>query len=235
MPFFGFFYDQYYFLLVIPAVIFALWAQFNVQGTYKKYSKVFSMRGYTGASVARTILDNNGLNDVRIEHIQGKLTDHYDPRSKVVRLSDKVYLSTSVAALGIAAHEAGHALQHAKGYSPLKIRNSIIPITQIGSNLAMPLIILGFIFSSFSFLIDIGIWLFLFVVLFQLITLPVEFNASRRAITTLGNMGAMDNQELAQTKKVLKAAAMTYVAALAVALANFLRLILLFGGRRRNN
>lgn len=235
MPYYGFFFDKYYIIFVLPAVFFALWAQINVQGTFKKYSQINSLRGYTGASVARMILDNNGLYDIPVEIIDGNLTDHYDPRARVVRLSSQVYSSTSVASLGIAAHETGHAVQHSTGYAPLKLRNSIIPVTQIGSNLAMPLIIIGLIFSTFSFLIDIGVWLFFAVVIFQLITLPVEFNASSRAIETLDKMNVLDSAELAQTKKVLRAAAMTYVAALAVALANFLRLLLLFSGRRRSD
>ena len=168
-------------LLVLISFLVAMWASFNVSSTYKKFSKVNNSRGYTADEIARKILDDNGLSNVSIERISGNLTDHYDPRSNVVRLSDSVYGKTSVAAIGVAAHECGHAVQHAQGYAPMQIRSAVIPLTQIGSQLAYPLVLIGLIFSSMQFLVPIGIWLFVAVVFFQLITLPVEFNASSRA------------------------------------------------------
>ncbi|MEG0754331.1 MAG: zinc metallopeptidase [Angelakisella sp.] len=225
-------FDMSYLTLVLPALILALWAQGKVKSTYARYSSVMSRKGLTGAQAARAILDKNGLSDVRIEHIAGSLTDHYDPKTRIVRLSDNVYGSSSIAAIGVAAHEVGHAVQHATGYGFLKLRTSIIPITNIGSSLSMPLILLGLLFNSGA-LAFAGIILFSLVALFQLITLPVEFNASNRAIATLDSFGMLDAQELTGTKKVLSAAAMTYVAALAVSLAQLLRLLMIFG--RRNS
>jgi Zn-dependent membrane protease YugP len=222
-----------YLLLVLPAVFFAMWASANVNSTFKKYSQIVSTSGYTGYDSARRILDANGLYDVKIEHISGNLTDHYDPKAKVIRLSDSVYDNHSAAAIGVAAHEAGHAVQHATGYFPLTIRNAIIPVCNIGSNLAMPLVILGLVLGLLG-LCYIGIAAFALSALFQLITLPVEFNASSRALAALKDSGRFSQDDLSNAKKTLSAAALTYVAALAVALANLLRLIMLVsGGRRR--
>ncbi len=231
----GYFYgvDITYIVLVMPALIFAMYAQSKVNTTFKKYSTVSNKHGYTGAEIARRILDMNGLGSVIIERVSGNLTDHYDPKSNVVRLSDSTYSSTSVAAIGVAAHEVGHAIQHAEGYTPIKIRNSIVPIVQIASYAAWPLAIFG-ILLSFSSLANFGVILFGLVVLFQLITLPVEFNASNRAIKTLGNNAILDKEELAASKSVLSAAAMTYVASAAVAIANLLRLLSIVGGRNRD-
>lgn len=226
-----YFYDPTY-IIVIPAIIFALIAQINVTSTFQKYSKVRNARGFTGRDVARQILDNNGLYNVRIEQVSGNLSDHYDPRNNVVRLSDSVYNSSSVAAIGVAAHEVGHAIQHSQGYTPIKIRSAIIPVSQIGSSLAVPLVILGLILSIQPF-ITFGILLFTTVVFFQAITLPVEFNASRRALATLRDNFILDGEELSQSKKVLTAAALTYVAALFSSLMSLLRLILLSGRRKR--
>lgn len=226
-----YFYDPTY-IIIIPAIIFALIAQMNVTSTFQKYSKVRNARGFTGRDVARQILDNNGLYNVRIEQVSGNLSDHYDPRNNVVRLSDSVYNSSSVAAIGVAAHEVGHAIQHSQGYTPIKIRSAIIPVSQIGSSLAVPLVILGLILSIQPF-ITFGILLFTTVVFFQAITLPVEFNASRRALATLRDNFILDGEELSQSKKVLTAAALTYVAALFSSLMSLLRLILLSGRRKR--
>lgn len=227
------FYDPTY-ILVIPALIFALIAQVMVKSTFSKYSQVQNRRGVTAAEVARKILDENGLYNVQIEHIGGELTDHYDPRTNVVRLSDSVYNSTSVAALGVAAHETGHAIQHSVGYAPIKIRNAILPAAQLGSQAAMPLVLIGLIFSrSLGFLIDIGIIVYIAVVLFQLVTLPVEFNASRRALKILEGSYILENDENRMAKRVLTAAAMTYVAALFSALTTLLRLFLISNNRRR--
>lgn len=222
------------YILVIPALIFALIAQCMVKSTFNKYSQVHNRRGVTAAEAARKILDENGLYDVQIERISGSLTDHYDPRANVVRLSDSVYNSTSVAAVGVAAHETGHAIQHAVGYAPIKIRNAILPVAQIGSQAAMPLVLIGLLFSrSLGFLIDIGIIVYIAVVLFQLVTLPVEFNASGRALRILEGSYILENDENRLAKKVLTAAAMTYVAAMFSALTTLLRLILLSNSRRR--
>lgn len=224
--------DYYYLLLVLPAFILALIAQWSVKATYKRYSRVMSANGVTGSYVARRILDENGLSDIGIERISGELTDHYDPKAKVIRLSESTYDSCSIAAAGVAAHEAGHAVQYARDYAPIRLRSAIIPITNIGANLSWPAIVLG-LFLSIDGLIYVGIGLFALSVVFQLVTLPVEFNASRRAIAILDADNVLSDEELTGAKKVLRAAAMTYVAALAVSLANLLRLILLFGGRRR--
>lgn len=222
--------DQYYLFLVIPACLIALWAQFKVNSTFNKYNQLHNARGYTGAMVARQILDQNGLQNVRVEQVSGHLSDHFDPRSNVVRLSDSVYHSTSVGAIGVAAHECGHAVQYATHYFPMKLRAAVIPISNIGSNLGIPLAILGLIFSM-DILFNAGILLFLAVVVLQLITLPVEFNASLRAIRTLDSEMILSSDELIGAKRVLTAAALTYVAALIVAVANLMRLILL---RNRN-
>ncbi len=229
MPFFYF--DYYYILFVIPPLIFAAWAQFKVKSTFHKYAGYHSGQGYTAVMIARQILDQNGLFHVKIEMTSGNLTDHFDPRANVIRLSESVYHSTSVASIGVAAHEVGHAIQYSKGYLPIKIRNAVIPLTNIGSTLAFPLAILGVIFS-FEPLITIGIWLFVAVVFFQFITLPVEFNASRRALNTLKNDHILIGEEYTGAKKVLTAAALTYVGALLVAVGNLLRLLALTGRRR---
>lgn len=229
MPFFYF--DYYYILFVIPPLLFAAWAQFKVKTTFHKYAGYYSRGGNTAVMVARRILDQNRLFDVRIEMTSGNLTDHYDPRTNVIRLSESVYHSTSVASIGVAAHEVGHAIQYSKGYLPIKIRNAVIPITNIGSSLAFPLAILGVVFS-FEPLITLGILLFIAVVFFQFITLPVEFNASRRALTTLKNDNILVGEEYDGAKKVLTAAALTYVGALLVAIGNLLRLLAITGRRR---
>lgn len=218
-------------IILIPALIFSLIAQLMVKGVFSKYSGVRNSRGYTGADAARAILDRNGLSYIRIEHINGELTDHYDPGANVIRLSDSVYNNDSVAAVGVAAHEAGHAVQYAEGYGPIKVRSAIIPITQFGSNLSTPLVILGIIFSS-NVLITAGILLFCTVVLFQAITLPVEFNASGRALKVLREEHFLDDDEMKGAKSVLTAAALTYVAAMFSALASLARLLLI---RNRNN
>lgn len=229
----GYYYgfDYTWYLLVLPAFLLALWAQFRVQSTYAKYSRVRSVRGRTAAEVARQILDDHGLGYVQVDRIGGKLTDNYDPRSNIVHLSQEVYDSSSIAAIGVAAHECGHAVQHAEEYGPLKLRSAIIPITNIGSSLSIPLFLIGLLFN-FSILMNIGILLFGLVALFQLITLPVEFNASRRALSTIGERGLLTDDETRGAKKVLSAAALTYVAALASSLAQLLRLVLI--SRRRN-
>lgn len=227
-----FYYDAYYFILVIPAMIIALWAQHKVNSTFKKYSQVRSVRGVTGAYAAQAVLNHYGITDVRIERVSGKLTDHYDPKSKVIRLSDSVYGSNSVAAIGVACHEAGHAAQHAENYIPIKIRNSIVPVCNIGSYLGIPLAIMG-LFMGFEPLIYIGLVLYSLVLVFHLATLPVEFNASRRAIRVIDETQLLYDDEIGGSKKVLSAAAMTYVASMIVALANLLRILLRFSNRRR--
>lgn len=226
------YFDSTY-LIVIPAIIFALIAQVMVKTTFNKYSSESNQHGYTAKEVARKILDENGLYNVSIEYISGNLTDHYDPSSNVIRLSDSVYNSTSVAAIGVAAHEVGHAIQHAQGYAPIKIRQAIIPITQIGSSLAVPLILIGMLFSALQWLIPVGIFLYTGVVLFQAVTLPVEFNASGRALKTLDENVILYKDEVRMAKKVLTAAAMTYVAAMFSSLMSLLRLILLSNRNRR--
>ena len=236
MPYYyGF--DWTYLVLVLPFIILSMWASGNVNSTFKKYAKQYSVRRLTGADAAQRVLSANGVSGVRIERISGNLTDHYDPRTNVIRLSDSVFSSTSTAAIGVACHEAGHAVQYAQSYAPIKIRAAIIPITNFGSKLAMPLILLGTvlpIIGEFSYvLVYIGIACFGLSVLFQLITLPVEFNASRRALEAIQSAGLLTDEEQKGAKKTLKAAAMTYVAATATALAQMLRLIIIFGGRGR--
>lgn len=226
------YFDSTY-LIVLPAIIFALIAQVMVKTTFSKYSSESNQHGYTAKEVARKILDENGLYNVSIEYISGNLTDHYDLSSNVIRLSDSVYNSTSVAAIGVAAHEVGHAIQHAQGYAPIKIRQAIIPITQIGSNLAVPLVLIGMLFSALQWLIPVGIFLYTGVVLFQAVTLPVEFNASGRALKTLDENVILYKDEVRMAKKVLTAAAMTYVAAMFSSLMSLLRLILLSNRNRR--
>ena len=222
--------DSTYLLLVLPAVLFALWAQSNVQSTFKKYSKVSA--GMTGYDSARAILDANGLKHVRIERVAGNLTDHFDPKANVIRLSQSVHDATTAAAVGVAAHEAGHAVQYAVGYTPMKFRGAIIPITNIGSNLAMPLILLG-ILLSFPTLAYLGIAAFGLSTLFQLVTLPVKFNASGRAMDALKSGGRLSGDEVTAAGRVLRAAALTYVAALAVSLANLLRFVSLVNRSRK--
>ena len=217
-------------LVLIPAVLFALWAQSRVKSTYAQYSKEFA--SLTGAEAARMVLEMNGVNDVAIEAVAGELTDHYDPKTNVIRLSKGVYNVTSVAAVGIAAHEAGHAVQYAMGYGPIKLRTAIIPVTNIGSTLSWPLLLIGLALGS-EMLASAGVLLFCAVVLFQLVTLPVEFNASNRALHTLSASGYLQEEQLAGAGKVLRAAAMTYVAALAQALAQLLRLLMLTNRNRR--
>lgn len=230
MPYFYF--DYYYIILVLPAIIFSLIIQAKLKSTYAKFSKVGNIRNITGAQAANMVLQYYGITDVAIQPIGGNLTDHYDPTKKVISLSDGVFNSTSVAAIGIACHEAGHAAQHAESYVPIKIRNLILPVCNIGSSLSIPLLIIGVILS-FEPLVWIGIGFFAFTALFQFVTLPVEFNASNRAIKVIESNGLLTFEEKAGAAKVLKAAAMTYVAALAVSLAQLLRLIFRFTGRRR--
>ncbi len=226
-------FDIYYLVLILPAMLLGLWAQARVNSTFNRYSHVRCRQGYTGSQIARRILDANGLTDVRIEGIRGNLTDHYDPTARVVRLSDSVYDSPSIAAIGVAAHEVGHAIQHANSYAPLTIRNAIIPVTNIGSKLSIPLILLGVV-MSFQPLVTVGIVAFSLMAVFQLITLPVEFNASSRALATLNGEHYLDEEEVYGARKVLSAAALTYVAALVMSLAQLMRLIALFGNRDRD-
>ncbi|MGM9664130.1 MAG: zinc metallopeptidase [Eubacteriales bacterium] len=228
---------MYYLILVLPAVIFALWASIQVNTTFQKYSKVRSARGITGAEAARRVLDANGLSHIRIERIPGNLTDHYDPRNDVIRLSDSVYDNASVAAVGVACHEAGHAVQHAENYVPVKIRSAIIPVTNIGSRLAIPLIIIGIILNIFApellVLAYIGVACYGLCTLFQLVTLPTEFDASKRALKSIEGYGILGSDEIGGAKRVLQAAAMTYVAALAVSLMQLLRLFMIVAGNSR--
>ncbi|MBS7224060.1 MAG: zinc metallopeptidase [Clostridiaceae bacterium] len=233
MPYYyGF--DYYYLVLVLPCVFFAMWAQFKVKSTFDRYSRVYSRRNMTGAQAAAAVLRASGVTNVRIERVSGHLSDHFDPRDNVIRLSDSVYSSTSVASIGVAAHEAGHAVQYAVGYAPMKLRAAIIPATNIGSMLSMPLILLGLVFN-FGAIITIGIAFFGLSTVFQLVTLPVELNASNRALAAIEQGGLLYDDEYPMAKKTLWAAAMTYVAALAVSLAQLLRLILIFGGRGRDD
>ncbi len=226
-----FFYDYYYLILVVPAILISLFAQTKVQSTYKKYAKVMSKSGLTSHEVTRKILDRAGLQNVTIEHVRGTLSDHFDPTKNVIRLSDSVYGDASVASLGVAAHEAGHAVQYKEGYAPIKLRNTILPAANIGSRLSVPLIILGIILSMEP-LVTFGILLFSLVLVFQLITLPVEFDASRRALKVLKETNILDEEELSGSKKVLSAAALTYVAAALLSAMQLLRLVLI--SRRRD-
>ena len=232
----GFYFDPTY-VLVLIGVVLSLIASARVKSTFNKYSNVHNSRGITGAEAAHRVLQQAGVHDVRIEHVAGNLTDHYDPRSKVLRLSDSVYGSTSVAAVGVAAHECGHAIQHANGYVPLKFRGILVPVANIGAKISWPLILLGLIISSNSswILIELGILAFSLSVLFSLVTLPVEFNASKRAIRSIADSGMMYGNEIVAAKKVLNAAALTYVASAASSVLQLLRLILLTRGRRRND
>ena len=237
MPYYYYYgFDWTYLALVLPCLILSLWASSNVNSTFRKYSKQYSLRRLTGAEAAQRVLSANGVRDVRIEHVSGNLTDHYDPKSNVIRLSDQVYSNTSTAAIGVACHEAGHAVQYAEGYAPIKLRAAIIPVTNIGSRMALPLILLGLLFSSFGdTLIYLGIGCFSLSLVFQLVTLPVEFNASRRALQAIESGNLLTEEEQKGARKTLTAAALTYVAATAVSLAQLMRLLALFGGRRRND
>lgn len=233
--FFGYYgIDFTYIVLVLPVVVFAFVMQVRVNSVFKKHSSQRILSNLTGAQVAERVLRSCGVTGVKVERISGNLSDHFDPKANVIRLSDSVYDSVSVAAAGVAAHECGHAVQYAKGYGPIKLRNRIIPVCQIGSSLSMPLILIGFLFSSQS-LVNVGIVFFALAAFFQLVTLPVEFNASRRAVHALEETGTLSESETSSAKKVLNAAAMTYVAALAVSVAQLFRLILLFGGGRRRD
>ena len=232
-------FDWTYLVIILPCVILSLWASAKVNSTFKRYSKQLSSRRITGADAAERVLRYNGVSGVRIERVSGNLTDHYDPKANVIRLSDSVYSSTSTAAIGVACHEAGHAVQYAESYAPIKLRAAIIPLTNFGSKLAMPLILIGVLLSylgNFSYtLVYIGIACFALSLVFQLVTLPVEFNASHRAMRAIDEAEILTQDERRGARKTLTAAAMTYVAAAAVALAQLLRLILLFGGRRRSD
>lgn len=228
-----YYYDPTYMLIIISALI-SLFAQFLVNSRFSKYSRVRSRSGMTGAQAAERILQSQGIYDVAIQRVSGKLTDHYDPRNKTLNLSDAVYASTSVAAVGVAAHECGHAIQHARGYAPLSFRSALVPVANIGSQLSWLFIILGIFFGGSHTLIMIGILMFSAAVLFQLVTLPVEFNASGRALKLLSETGILQKDEVSDTRKVLSAAALTYVAAAATAVLQLLRLIRLFGGNDRD-
>lgn len=225
-------FDYYYLILIVPALLLGLWASYQVNHNFKKYGTVLSSRGYTGADTARLILRQNDVGDVGVRQVRGHLTDRYDPKNKELCLSDGVYGSTSVAAIGVAAHEAGHAIQHAVGYFPIRVREVIVPVTQISSFLYMPLILLGLLLS-FEPLISAGIVLFAMIALFQFVTLPMEFNASRRALKILEDNDILYGEELIGAKKVLRAAALTYVAAMITSIAQLLRFIMIFGGNRR--
>lgn len=230
---FGYYYDPTYFLIIIAAII-SLIAQCLVNSRFSKYSKVRSRSGLTGAQTAERILQSQGIYDVSIQRVSGRLTDHYDPRNKTLNLSDAVYNNASIAAVGVAAHECGHAIQHAKGYAPLAFRSALVPIANLGSQLSWVFIILGILFSMNQTLLYIGIIMFSAAVLFQLVTLPVEFNASGRALNLLSETGILQRDEVGKTRKVLGAAALTYVAAAATAILQLLRLVMLFGGRDRD-
>ena len=231
----GYYFDPTWILVIIGAVL-SMAASAKVNSTFNKYSKVRSMTGMTGEDAAKRLLSSQGIYDVTVRPVKGQLTDHYDPRTKTVNLSESVFHSTSVAAIGVAAHECGHAMQDNVGYVPLKLRGAIVPVANIGSQAAFPLIIIGVLIGGMgSPLVNIGLILFSLAVIFQLITLPVELNASRRAITLLDQVGILGGQEVNQTRKVLGAAALTYVAALAASVLQLLRLVILFGGRRDND
>ena len=232
-------FDWTYVVLVLPCILLSLWASANVNSTFKRYSGQYSRRGLTGAQAAERVLRSNGVTNVRIERVSGNLTDHFDPRSNVIRLSDNVYGNTSTAAIGVACHEAGHAVQYAQDYAPIRIRSAVIPATNLGSKLAMPLILLGLLIGLKGdlsyFLVYLGIGCFGLSLVFQLVTLPVEFDASRRAMVAIAQSELLTEEEQRGARKTLSAAALTYVAATAVALSQLLRLLLLFGGRRKND
>lgn len=228
-----YYFDYSYFLFMLPALILSLYAQIKVSSTFAKYSKIKNSNGLTGSEAAYKVLTQNGVTNVAVEHISGNLSDHFDPQTNIIRLSDSVYSSNSVAAVGVAAHEAGHAVQYANNYAPMKFRRVLVPITNIGSTLSIPLIFIGLLLPiQYDFIVNIGIALFSFAVLFQLVTLPVEFDASRRAIATLEQSGTLYDEELIGAKKVLSAAAMTYLAATFSAVMSLFRLILIAGNRR---
>ena len=239
MPYYYYGFDCTYVYLVLPCLILSLWASAHVNSTFRRYSQQYCRRGLTAAEAANRVLAANGVSSVRIERVSGKLTDHYDPRTNCIRLSDEVYNSTSTAAIGVACHEAGHAVQYAQSYAPIKLRSAIIPLTNFGSRLALPLILLGLLLSSLgnlsNFFIYLGIGCFGLSLLFQLVTLPVEFNASRRALDAIAQTGILTEEERAGARKTLTAAALTYVAATAAALAQLIRLLVLFGGNRRRD
>ena len=232
-------FDWTYVVLVLPCILLSLWASANVNSTFKRYSGQYSRRGLTGAQAAERVLRSNGVTNVRIERVSGNLTDHFDPKSSVIRLSDNVYGNTSTAAIGVACHEAGHAVQYAQDYAPIRIRSAVIPATNLGSKLAMPLILLGLLIGFMGnlsyFLIYLGIGCFGLSLVFQLVTLPVEFDASRRAMAAIAQSELLTEEEQRGARKTLSAAALTYVAATAVALSQLLRLLVLFGGRRKND
>ena len=232
-------FDWTYVVLVLPCILLSLWASANVNSTFKRYSGQYSRRGLTGAQAAERVLRSNGVTNVRIERVSGNLTDHFDPRSNVIRLSDNVYGNTSTAAIGVACHEAGHAVQYAQDYAPIRIRAAVIPATNLGSKLAMPLILLGLLIGLKGdlsyFLVYLGIGCFGLSLVFQLVTLPVEFDASRRAMAAIAQSELLTEEEQRGARKTLSAAALTYVAATAVALSQLLRLLVLFGGRRKND
>ena len=239
-----YYYPYYYgnssgLLLVLVCAVFALWASTNVNSTFKKYAGQRSVRGITGAQAAQRVLSANGVTGVRIEQVGGNLTDHFDPRTNVIRLSDSVYSSTSTAAIGVACHEAGHAVQYAVGYGPIKLRAAIIPVTNFGTKIAWPLMLAGLLLSSMSYafynLVYVGIACFSLSLVFQLVTLPVEFNASRRALVAIEEGNILTDDELVGARKTLRAAAMTYVAAVATSLAQLLRLLAIYGNRRRRD
>lgn len=227
------YYFDYTMLILIPAILLTMYAQAKIQKEYSTYLRVRASRGYTGAQVARLILDKNGLPDVPVQMSRGELSDHYDPRSRQVRLSQNVYNGTSLAANAIAAHEVGHAIQHSKAYFPLTLRSTLVPLVNFASYAAMPIILAGLFFAEFNGLLNIGIWLFSLTVLFQLVTLPVEFDASRRAMRQLEQEGILVGTELPQSRKVLSAAALTYVAAAASAISQLMRLIMIRNSRER--
>ena len=228
-----YYYDPTYILVLIGLVI-SMWASARVNTTYQKYSRVRSHSGLTGAEAARRILNGAGIYDVRVEHVRGNLTDHYDPKARVLRLSDSVYGASSVAAIGVAAHECGHAIQDEESYAPLRIRSALVPVANFGTKAAVPIILLGIVFGSSYTLVQIGLLCFALGTLFQIVTLPVEFNASSRAVRILGESHMLMEEELGQTKKALSAAALTYVAAALASILSLLRLFLLFGGRDRD-
>ena len=239
MPYYYYSYNSSGLLLVLLCAVFAMWASANVNSTFKKFSKQNSIRGITGAQAAQRVLLANGIHGIRIERVSGNLTDHYDPRTNVIRLSDSVYNSTSTAAIGVACHEAGHAVQYAMNYAPIKLRAAIIPLTNFGTKIAWPLMLAGLLLSSMSYafynLVYVGIACFGLSLVFQLITLPVEFNASRRALVAIEEGNILTDDELVGARKTLRAAAMTYVAAVATSLAQLLRLLAIYGNRRRRD
>lgn len=235
MPYSFYYGFDYTYLLVIIGVIISMIASSKVNSTFNKYARVMSRTGMTGAMTAQRILNSAGIYDVQIQHVSGNLTDHYDPKNKVLRLSDSVYGSTSVAAVGVAAHECGHAIQHAKGYAPLSLRSALVPVANIGAQISWPLVLIGVLMGGSSLLINLGILLFCGALLFQVVTLPVEFNASRRAMQMLTETGVLYEDEAVHTRKVLNAAAMTYVAAVLASVLQLLRLLLLTRGRRNRD